>query len=114
MPQTLFIDTNALPRVRMPGGGEMTEILSEGLAGAKNVVGTLRWLHAGETFTADPLNRFQLLYLMDGRARVTIEGKTHDIEKGMGVYLAPSESAAVQAATGASAKLFHLVVRKVA
>jgi hypothetical protein len=113
VPQTLFIDTNTLPREKMIGGGQMTEILGERLAGAKNVTGTLRWLASGERFDAVPLDRHQLIYLMEGEAHLTLQGKTHDVAKGMGVYLGPSESASVQAKPGAGAKLFHLVVRQV-
>lgn len=97
----------------MPGGGEMTEILNQALAGAKNVVGTLRWLPSGETFTAEPLDRHQLLYLMEGQARVTLEGKTHDVTGGMGIYLGPSETASIQGSSGSPAKIFHLVVASV-
>lgn len=50
---TTFIDTNKLPRVETPEG-EVVEILNGKLAGAKNVVGALRWLDAGETFTPGP------------------------------------------------------------
>lgn len=113
MPQTLFIDTNTLPREPMPGGGAMTEILSEKLAGARNVVGTLRWLEAGDRFDAAPLDRHQLIYLMQGQARLTLQGEAHDVTRGMGVYLGPSEGASIEAAPGATAKLFHLVVRQV-
>ena len=34
-------------------------------------------------------------------------------EKGGGIYLGPSESATIQAASGASLKLFHLVVPQI-
>ena len=62
---TTFIDTNKLPRVKTPHG-EVTEILNGALAGAKNVVGTLRWLDSGETFHAEPSGKHQLIYLMEG------------------------------------------------
>ena len=52
MPNTLFIDTNKLPRKQTPQG-ELTEILNNELAGAKNVLGTLRWLKSGEKFHAE-------------------------------------------------------------
>ena len=39
-------------------------------------------------------------------------GKDHDVTKGMGVYLGPSESATIRAAD-ASLKLFHLVVPQI-
>ena len=113
MPDTLFIDTNTLPRERMPGGGEMTDILNEALAGARNVVGTLRWLKDGERFEVTPLDRHQLLYVMEGAASIMLQDASHDVTTGMGLYLAPSEGASIQATSGTTAKLFHLVVRRV-
>lgn len=113
MPRTLFIDTTKLPREKMAGGGEMTEILNNALAGAKNVVGTLRWLKSGQQFAAASSNRHQLLYLMEGRGRITLEGKTHAVTQGMGLYLGPSESATIEAASGATLKIFHLVVPQI-
>jgi glyoxylate utilization-related uncharacterized protein len=113
MPTTLFIDTTKLPREKMTGGGEATEILSDSIAGAKNVVGTLRWLASGERFAAAPGNRHQLLYLMEGEGRITLEGKTHDVTQGMGLYLGPSESATIEAAPGVTLKIFHLVVPQI-
>jgi mannose-6-phosphate isomerase-like protein (cupin superfamily) len=112
-PRTLFIDANKLPREKTSAGGEMTEILNDALAGAKNVVATLRWLGPGERFSAAPSERHQLLYLVEGRGTITLEGKKHDVEQGMGLYLGPLESAALQAAPGATLKIFHLVVPQI-
>ena len=44
MPNTIFVDTNKLPRKQTPQG-EVTEILNSELQGAKNVLGTLRWVN---------------------------------------------------------------------
>lgn len=107
-----FIDTNTLPRKTAPGQGEMTEVLNEALCGAKNVVASLRWLKAGDVFQADVTDRHQLVYLMDGSGRITLEGKSYDVTKGAGVYLGPSERAAIEAMNG-SLKLFVLVVPKI-
>jgi glyoxylate utilization-related uncharacterized protein len=107
-----FIDTNQLPRIKTPQG-EATEILNQHLAGAKNVLGTLRWLQAGEAFTAGASDKHQLIYLMEGTARVRLEGKDYDITKGAGVYLGPQESATLSAPAGSTAKLFHLVVPQI-
>lgn len=109
---TLFIDTNNLPR-EISASGEFTEILNDKLAGAKNVVGTLRWLKSGEKFEAAPSDKHQLLYLMEGKGRINLESKDYDVSKGAGVYLGPSETATISAAEGASVKLFHLVVRQI-
>jgi quercetin dioxygenase-like cupin family protein len=110
MPLT-FIDTNKLPRKSAPGHGEMTEVLNKALCGAKNVLGSLHWLKAGETFQADAANKHQLVYLMDGKGRITLNGKGYDVGKGAGVYLGPSEKATIEAKNG-SLKLFVLVVPK--
>lgn len=112
MPQTLFIETSKLPRVQTPQG-EFTEILNEQLAGAKNVLGTLRWLGSGQTYEATGSPKHQLLYLMEGSGSIRLEGKDHDVSKGMGVYLGPSESASITAGEGASMKLFHLEVPQI-
>ena len=105
-----FIDTNKLPRVKMPEG-EATEILNEQLAGAKNVLGTLRWLKSGEEYQPDTNNKHQLLYLMEGQGSIRLENKDHDVSKGMGVYLGPSETATIRAS--APLKIFHLVVPQI-
>lgn len=106
---TLFIDTNTLPRVQTPHG-EATEILNAALCGAKNVLGTLRWLKSGESYTAPSEGKHQLLYLMDGNGSIQLDGKDYAVAKGAGVYLGPSETATVRAADGASLKIFHLAV----
>src|ERR1700732_73877 len=107
-----FIDTNQLPRVKTPQG-EATEILNHQLAGAKNVLGTLRWLKSGEKYKTDTNDKHQLLYLMDGKGSIELENKAHEVPKGMGVYLGPPETAIIQAADGASVKIFHLVVPQI-
>ena len=106
---TTFINTNELPRVKTPQG-EVTEILNQQLVGAKNVFGTLRWLRGGEKFEPEIVNKHQLIYLMEGAGKIRLDGKDYDVAKGAGVYLGPSETAAIQAGAGAALKLFHLVV----
>ena len=112
MPNTIFIDTNKLPR-KKTAEGEVTEILNQELVSARNVFGTLRWLKSGEQFEADAGNKHQLLYLMEGNGRITLQDKDHDVSKGMGMYLGPSETATIRAADGSSLKLFHLVVPQI-
>ena len=106
-----FIDTNRLPRVAAPGQGEVAEVLNAALCGARNVLGSLRWLKPGERFTAGPVERHQLVYLMDGKGRIRLDGKDYDVDKGAGVYLGPAETATIEA-DGGALKLFHLVVPK--
>lgn len=107
-----FINTNQLPRNK-GAGGEFTEVLNRDLCGAKNVLAALRWLKSGEKFSADASNKHQLIYLMEGSGTVRLDNKDYEVSKGAGVYLAPSETATIQAATGGSVKLFHLVVPKI-
>ena len=107
---TTFIDTKELPRVA-GFEGEFTEILNAELAGARNVLGTLRWLQPGESFRAAPEGKHQLLYLMEGSAVISLEGKDYEVAKGSGVYLGPEDHASIRAAS--PLKLFHLVVPKI-
>jgi len=105
-----FIDTNKLPKQASMGQGEVTEVLNEALCGARNVQGSLRWLKSDETFRPDAKNRYQLIYLMEGKGRIRLDNRDYEVEKGAGVYLGPSETATIQAPSGSSLKLFHLVV----
>jgi quercetin dioxygenase-like cupin family protein len=111
MPSTTFIDTNTLPKTKTHHG-EFTEILNGALVGAKNVLGVLRWLKPGESFKADADNKHQLLYLMEGSGTINLENKDHDVTKGMGIYLGPSETATVSA-KGSTVKMFHLTVPQI-
>ena len=107
-----FIDTNKLPKQAMAGQGEVTEVLNQALCGAKNVLGSLRWLKGAETYKADAGGKHQLVYVMDGKGRITLNDKSYDVETGGGIYLGPTESATFQSAAGATLKLFQLVVPK--
>ena len=57
-------------------------------------------------------DKHQLLYLMEGQGSIRLDGQDHDVTKGMGVYLGPSESASIRA-TAAPVKIFHLVVPQI-
>jgi glyoxylate utilization-related uncharacterized protein len=106
-----FIDTNKIPHSNAPGSGEFAQILNKELCGAENVVGSLRWLNAGEMLDLhSDQNTHQLVYLMQGEATITLDAKDHSVRKGSGVYIGPSESVAIKQAGAAPLKLFHLVV----
>ena len=106
-----YIDTNTLPRTKVQGAGEFTEVLNNALCGAKNAVGALRWLGSGDRYEAvsDAVTH-QLIYLMEGDGTITLNGKDHKMGKGAGIYLGPNESARITQSGGAALKLFHLVV----
>ena len=106
-----FIDTNKISHAKLPGSGEFAEILNKELCGAENVIGSLRWLHPGEKLDVrSDEDTHQLVYLMQGEATVTLDSKEHNVRKGSGVYVGPSESATIKQAGTAPLKLFHLVV----
>jgi hypothetical protein len=109
---TTFIDTTTLPRVKTPQG-EATEVLNNALVGARNVLGTVRWLQPGEQFHADPQDKHQLIYLMEGAGSINLESKDYEVPRGAGVYLGPSETATIKASGGSELKLFHLVVPQI-
>ena len=108
-----YIDTNKLPRTRVAGSGEVTEVLNNALCGAQNVLGMLRWLTNGESLEARSDGKNQLLYLMEGEGTITLNGKDHRVAKGAGIYLGPSESARITQAGSSALKIFHLVVPRI-
>lgn len=106
-----FIDTNKIAHTKVPGSGEFAEILNKKLCGAENVVGSLRWLNHGEKLNVrSDRDTHQLVYLMEGQATITLDSKDHNVRKGCGVYVGPSESVAIKQAGIAPLKLFHLTV----
>jgi glyoxylate utilization-related uncharacterized protein len=106
-----FINTNKISHTKVPGAGEFAEILNDKLCGAKNVVGSLRWLHPGEKLDVrSDGTTHQLVYLMQGEATITLGSKDHTVRKGSGVYIGPSEAVAIKHAGAEPLKLFHLVV----
>ncbi len=108
-----YIDTNRLPRTTVPGSGEVVEILNNALCGARNVVGSLRWLEAGDRVDLrSDASTHQLVYLMEGEGTITLGSKDHQVAKGNGIYLGPSESAGIAQRGAAPLKLFQLVVPK--
>ncbi|OFZ83716.1 MAG: hypothetical protein A2W21_11980 [Betaproteobacteria bacterium RBG_16_66_20] len=112
---TTFIKTGDCLKRKIAGAGEVAEIMNQTLCGAKNGLGMLRWLRAGERLQAGAeKNSHQLIYLMDGEGVITLDAKDYEVGKGAGIYLGPDEQATVRHAGGAPLKLFHLVVPKLA
>ena len=112
---TTFIKTGDCPKRKIAGAGEVAEIMNEKLCGAKNGLGMLRWLRAGERLEAGAeKDSHHLIYLMEGRGIITLNAKDHEVGKGAGVYLGPNEQAIVRHAGSGPLKLFHVVVPKLA
>lgn len=107
-----FIDTASCERVKLPElQGEFAEIVNKKLCGAEDVVGTLRWLKAKEQFTATARDKScQLVYLMEGKGMISLQGKDHEVSKGAGMYLDLGEQAGITNVGDEPLKLFHLVV----
>ena len=107
-----YIDTNTLPHTKIAGSGEYVEVLNNALCGAKNVVGTLRWLQAGEKYDAVVRRETnQLLYLMEGEATITLNGKDHRWRRATGSIWAV-RIGEHRAAGNRAAQAFQLVVPK--
>ena len=93
---TTFIKTGECAKRKVAGAGEVAEIMNEKLCGAKNGLGMLRWLGAGDKLDAQAKNgAHQLIYLMDGKGRIKLDNKDYDVDKGAGVYLGPTESTTI-------------------
>ena len=109
---TTFIDTNKIVPIPLDGNrGRCAEILSGTVGKAKNVVGRLLWLEAGQGIeAANNQSTHQVLYLMEGKASIRLDGKDYEAGEGAGIYLGPSESASIREAGGSTLKLLNLIV----
>lgn len=109
---TTFIDTNTIAPVPVPDGhGRYAEVLNDALCGAKNVVGSLRWLDSGDSLSvACDADTHQVVYLMDGQGEIRLNGQDYEVAKGAGVYLGPNEQADIRQTGEGALKLFHLKV----
>jgi hypothetical protein len=106
----IYIDTNRIPRTTAGGGGEAAEILNGRLAGARNVIAQLHWLNRGDHLDAGEPGFHHLVYLLEGEAAITLNDAAHQVGKGGGVYVGPSERARIAHAGSTPLKLFHLRV----
>ena len=95
-----FIDTNKLPKqaIDRPRRGHRSAERGA-VRRAITCVGSLRWLKRPRRFKPDAANKHQLIYLMEGKGRIRLNDKDYNVEKGAGIYLGPSESATIQAAS---------------
>lgn len=107
-----YIDSTRLPRTKVPHAGEMSEVLNNQLAGAKNVVATVHWLNSGDRLDAGAPDFHHLVYLMEGEATISLNGADHEVARGAGVYLGPAETASIAHSGQGQLKLFHLTVPK--
>ena len=109
---TTVIDTTAIPPIK-GSNGSSAEILNRELCGATYSRGTLRWLQDGERFDVrSDVPAHQLIYFLDGKGAIKLDTKEYEVEKGGGVYLAPSETASIIQVGSAPLKVFHLTVPK--
>ncbi|EME68153.1 hypothetical protein H261_19898 [Paramagnetospirillum caucaseum] len=113
---TTFIDTNKIAPVALGGNlGRHAEILNDALCGAKSVVGSLRWLDSGQSLAAaSDATTHQVVYLMEGKGVIRLDGKDYEVGSGAGIYLGPSEAASISQKGDSPLKLFHLVVPNLA
>lgn len=107
---TTIVKTKSIPMVADRSGAS-AEILNQKLCGAVYSHGVLRSLEGDAAFDAASAKpRHQLIYVLEGRGVVRIDAAEYEVEKGGGVYLAPSEAASIRQAGSGPLKLFHLTV----
>lgn len=111
---TTFIDTTACERVSAKDmQGEYAEIINKELCGADNVIAMLRWIKDGQKFNAESLlDTYQVLYLLEGDATASLNGKDYEISTGMGVYLESEETTSISQRGTKTLKILHLIVPK--
>jgi hypothetical protein len=107
-----YVETEKCPRTKLVGAqGTVAQIVNRDLCGAKNTIGMLRWLEAGERLDVEPLSgKHQLIYLMEGNGIISLGTQNYEVPKGSGIYLGPRESSSIKQAGLLPLKLLHLIV----
>lgn len=107
-----IINSNTAEAKAVESGLERT-ICSASLCGSKNLTVYRRTIKAGQKFTVDGSDDYNLVYVMGGAedGQITFSGESHTAEEGAGVLLVPGESARFEA-TGSDLELLHMVTPK--
>jgi len=106
------INSNTCESRPFESGTEMT-LCSPALCGSNNLTVYERTILDGRPFDVHAGNDYHLIYVMKARSKgiVHFKNKTHQVEEGAGVLLAPSESARFEASVS-NMDLLQMVVPK--
>jgi mannose-6-phosphate isomerase-like protein (cupin superfamily) len=93
---SFVVDENDLEAVHDDGDTASVSIAFDAANGCERLQQRLIRFGTGRSADRTLAGQQEVLYIVDGRGRLHVDGRTHDLEPNMGVYLAPGETYAVE------------------
>ena len=93
---SFVVDENDLEAVQDDGDTATVFIAFDAANGCERLQQRLIRFRTGRSADRTLAGQQEVLYIVDGRGRLHVDGRTHDLEPNMGVYLAPGETYAVE------------------
>jgi mannose-6-phosphate isomerase-like protein (cupin superfamily) len=93
---SFVVDENDLDAVRADGDTASVRIAFDGTNGCERLEQRVIRFGPGRSAERTLARQQEVLYIVDGRGRLHVDGRTHELEPRMGVYLAPGETYAVE------------------
>ena len=93
---SFVVDENDLEAVQDDGDTATVFIAFDAANGCERLQQRLIRFGTGRSADRTLAGQQEVLYIVDGRGRLHVDGRTHDLEPNMGVYLAPGETYAVE------------------
>ena len=93
---SFVIDENDLEPVQDDGDTASVCIAFDAANGCERLEQRVIRFRPGRSAERTLAGQQEVLYIVDGRGRLQVDGRTHELEPNMGVYLAPGETYAVE------------------
>src|SRR2546426_473082 len=93
---SFVVNENDLEPVRDDGDTATVRVAFDAANGCERLEQRLIRFAAGRSAERTLAGQQEVLYIVDGRGRLDLDGRTHELEPNMGVYLAAGETYAVE------------------
>src|SRR6266508_570523 len=93
---SFVVDENELEAVLEDGDTATVRVAFDAANGCERLEQRLIRFGTGRSAERTLTGQQEVLYIVDGRGRLDLDGRTHELEPNMGVYLASGESYAVE------------------
>jgi mannose-6-phosphate isomerase-like protein (cupin superfamily) len=93
---SFVVDEDDLEAVQEVGDTATVRIAFDGTNGCERLVQRLIGYAPGRSAPQNLVRQQEVLYILEGRGRLHVDGRTHELEAEMGVYLAPGETFVVE------------------
>jgi len=93
---SFVVDENDLEAVQDDGDTATVRVAFDAANGCERLEQRVIRFGPGRSAERKLAGKQEVLYIVDGRGRLHIDGRTHELEPNMGVYLAPGETYTVE------------------